>query len=1158
MPKSKNRSKSDYRPANNIEWIGKLRLDNELSPREIREIKKACLTNDLLFQLIRMFDFEGIKVIVEKVKVDLNLCKTCDSQSMLTVIVNQDANKNPKYLELFKYFVEHGANVNYINKYNSTVFFYAAKYNQTAILEYLIAGKTSKDQAIAAKFNFDINLQDINKRTALMVAAANGYRNIVDLLLKMEHIDIHCLDKNGYNALMLCALTFEKDKKNDYLYIANSFIKKGINLFLKDNFGRTIFMIFAYLGQVPMLQVIASEYRKKNPSNPEKAIKELLNIRENRHQVDVFHLAAFGGDIDCAKYLLKLGADINSTYVSKETYKDCTALMGTAFNTEHYKMVEFLINGFEYHDSTLNKNIRIAGGNIHSVNTGKSNLLTILFDKAKEHDRKLELKKLAQVLHLIRLISKKMEDLNAFQKRVHFKSGDYEFTALAFAVQFGNVDLINDLINRGARVDVMLNRETSLLRFALYLKTKKRIFPHLLRCHLQNIFENEIKNLLSLDRFVSIEQNKPDQNQSTQIQHNKDQRNQNKYSDKTIRDSIGILTQFLCSKNIFDTLRIQANNKIHLFKKDKDITVLEHYNLYLIICDISNRLEKMKDQANDKHTSDLLCDLELNNLVTTLTQQPVSTKNCENFDSASNSPLEVKYQHEIQQNNIDQDQKTLIEDLSTNAKTSKTKTKGISNNEKIQKKIAEFQSSDPENQIFSRVAVTGTTLAKADKAKQLFDCVLKENNELQENEPTVDVPLKTDDDLKLLVPQKKSLTKSKNRKSAKIKTISIKEDSKTDSEDEFLFNFDRKSHFDKESHDFLSDLSENGRKTIQADIDTNSKVLDKLQEVERILTFDPNRIKELSKKVSKEHHEFLITSALCGGFGLLMEELKKFKGPQAASVFSPILARFLRNFIFHEEGELPEAKTENLIKMCYKLIKYLKAFRNVGPQTTKNIDLNTVLCKVKSKLFNVIIALATKKAEQSPQPSFEICVQQIKHAKSDMTIYKTICQMHPELLEDHQSKTVVLMGLGRAVARLSSYVSAMREYYHHEYLQYDYAQYVQYIEPGNCYRHGENEGDRAWGPWFESLAQELLLGFITFPAVSSLSLPPSGTSLQMGTQAQPENKVETNVYNGNIQNTKELSNSYLPAFNSNQLPNKENHTLPHKDSQNNYYMSQRI
>ncbi len=159
---------------------------------------KSKIYNEQTWQILKETDFQTFKKFVQSNKITPNF-KPLQSQNCLLLSLN---NGDRDYRQKLKFLiVECGGNPNL--KYPEDCF------NNT-LLHYLLINE-SREEALELfsyasdpEIQLDMNAQDLNGRTALMLAVAIGLDDIIESILKKGPalgLQINIQDKNGFTAL---------------------------------------------------------------------------------------------------------------------------------------------------------------------------------------------------------------------------------------------------------------------------------------------------------------------------------------------------------------------------------------------------------------------------------------------------------------------------------------------------------------------------------------------------------------------------------------------------------------------------------------------------------------------------------------------------------------------------------------------------------------------------------------------------------------------------------------------------------------------------------------------------------------------------------------------------------------------------------------------
>ena len=137
---------------------------------------------------------------------------------MVSIIYNNDIN-------IIKYILEKGADVNIQDENGNTAFLYAALYYQNPdILDLLI------------KYGADKNAKNVLGANAAIIAVYNNNIDILNKIINMG-IDINCQNKNGWTALMSAVLDFRP------IEIIQLLINNGADINIQNKTGKTVIEI---------------------------------------------------------------------------------------------------------------------------------------------------------------------------------------------------------------------------------------------------------------------------------------------------------------------------------------------------------------------------------------------------------------------------------------------------------------------------------------------------------------------------------------------------------------------------------------------------------------------------------------------------------------------------------------------------------------------------------------------------------------------------------------------------------------------------------------------------------------------------------------------------------------------------------------------------
>ena len=172
-----------------------------------------------------------------------------------------------KYTDLGLLLLKRGANATFVDEEGNSVATWAAFEGNQAIMDELISRSTGLSSE---------NSQGTNP---LIVASAEGHREIVSALLQSKMVDIHSKDVDGTNALMAASVSGHKD-------VVSLLIKAGADVNVRNSEGHTALM-FAYNGKHQVEHLIEKyrEYMKIGEDNSTKMLREALNDHINLIQL---------------------------------------------------------------------------------------------------------------------------------------------------------------------------------------------------------------------------------------------------------------------------------------------------------------------------------------------------------------------------------------------------------------------------------------------------------------------------------------------------------------------------------------------------------------------------------------------------------------------------------------------------------------------------------------------------------------------------------------------------------------------------------------------------------------------------------------------------------------------------------------------------------
>lgn len=333
----------------------------------------------------------------------------------------------------------------------------------------------------------DIDAQNDLGNTALMIAIRHDNAGIVDLLLKHK-ADPRLKNRNGRSAVDIARTTSQAN-------IVKVFTRYKIDLKTKpknyadldlESFQQSIKQSASLYKSWPLLS-IASLLGEKE------IVKQLISQGVNINETDdsgysPLHRAASKGNIDSIKLLLSKGANINAVNHKNETPLFLAAESGKL------KSVNLLLQkGADTSILTTNKNsallvainnrrietaMALVSGKLdklsihHALNQSIIlNMPTLSLALIKRDRRLLNKpdKNMRSVLwHSANLGQQKVISALLKNKSIDLNQKDINgYTPLARAVLKGHVNIVRQLINRDARLDILTKENNSLLMLAV-------------------------------------------------------------------------------------------------------------------------------------------------------------------------------------------------------------------------------------------------------------------------------------------------------------------------------------------------------------------------------------------------------------------------------------------------------------------------------------------------------------------------------------------------------------------------------------------------------------------------------------------------------------------------------------------------------------------
>ena len=220
-------------------------------------------------------------------------------------------------VEVLKYLVSQGVDVNATTAHGWTPLHYAARYNSVNVAAYLVS------------LGVDVNAQNDQGKTPLYVAAEKN--DSVDILayLVSQGADVNAKDQYGRTPLHKAAL-YNSVEVVAYL------VSQGADVNAKNDKGETPLHIAAYEGHLEVVQFLISQ-------------KADINAKINYGFTPLYG-AVEKGHLEVVRFLVSQGADINM-----KTDYFCSTPLHWAARGGHLEVVQFLISqGADIHAKNKN------------------------------------------------------------------------------------------------------------------------------------------------------------------------------------------------------------------------------------------------------------------------------------------------------------------------------------------------------------------------------------------------------------------------------------------------------------------------------------------------------------------------------------------------------------------------------------------------------------------------------------------------------------------------------------------------------------------------------------------------------------------------------------------------------------------------------------
>ena len=335
------------------------------------------------------------------------------------------------HIDIVKYLVEQGADLNAQDEDGWTVLMWAAQRGHIDIVRYLV------------EQGAEVNLQYKDGYTALMQAVREGHTSIVRYLV--EHgADLSVQDRMGGTALMQAA-------QRGHIDIVRYLVEQGAKVNVQDRNGGTALMQAAREGHIDIVRYLVEQEANINMQN-EYGYTALIRTVQNRH-------------IDIVRYLVEQGADVNASKGDGFTALPWAVLSG------HIDIVRYLVE---------------QGADIYARDKDGRTVLMLAAQRGKVDTARYLVEQGAKVnvqdkngntaliwavqrgrVDMARYLVEQGTDLNVQNHR--------GFTALIWAAPHGHIDIIRCLVEHGANLNAQDKDGNTALIWAAYEGHRRKV-----------------------------------------------------------------------------------------------------------------------------------------------------------------------------------------------------------------------------------------------------------------------------------------------------------------------------------------------------------------------------------------------------------------------------------------------------------------------------------------------------------------------------------------------------------------------------------------------------------------------------------------------------------------------------------------------------------
>ncbi|KAL5271843.1 hypothetical protein ACHWQZ_G000147 [Mnemiopsis leidyi] len=453
---------------------------NPSSLPEIEQLKEAIEEQDIIKVKKTLASLTNKEQLTEYVNQKIG----DDSETLLHIASKHN-------VEILKYFVELGGDVNGKDKYDEVPLFSASRAGKIECVQYLVSkggdvqskdnnGQTPLHLAVISGYidcvqylvskGGDVQSKDNNGETPLHLAVISGNINCVQYLVSKGG-DVQSKDNNGYTPLYWAA-------RSGNIHCFQYLVSKGGDVQSKDNNGKTPLHWAARSGNIDCVQYLVSkggdvQSKDNNGETPLHLAVISGNIGcvqylvskggdmqgKNNDGKTPLHSAAASGNVDCVQYLVSMGLDVQSKDNNGETPLHLAARLG------YIDCVQYLVSKGGYVQSKDNNgetplHLAVISGNIDCVQYLVSKGGDVQ-SKDNNGETPLHLAVISGNIDCVQYLVSKGGDVQS-------KDNNGE-TPLHWAARSGNIDCVQYLVSEGGDVQSKNNNGETPLHLAAVL-----------------------------------------------------------------------------------------------------------------------------------------------------------------------------------------------------------------------------------------------------------------------------------------------------------------------------------------------------------------------------------------------------------------------------------------------------------------------------------------------------------------------------------------------------------------------------------------------------------------------------------------------------------------------------------------------------------------